>query len=428
MDFLGTSVKRFITNDRMGSLKDYKILLIHHGDLDGIMPVIISELISRYIDNITFQYVLAPVSADSVIGEVEDDELESYDAIFIVDVSLKNKNNIDKLQKLYENGMFIQLLDHHSSVVDLNEYDWAYVLDYNLLPQYSNKSATNMYHEYVKNVMDYLPKPVQNLLEIYVDLTGEYDTYHFKETGDVLPYKLNQLFKSYSREVFIEEIICNLTDRLCIFSNKQQIIINTMYNVIGKAIGTVKYNMYTFVVYGYKVAIAFNTTPYASEISDSILTEFPCIDFIALVNPSIEAVRLTTKKDDVDILTMAVRHGGGGHKYACGCPLSSFVLVGDCLNVETLLNDMARELVRECKFDRRLEAKESYVYNEDSEFDEDWIQFNLLGKNAQLAINSSGGLGIRESNKIKYIKNNSKLVYSYYDGTIIVLDNDGSDN
>lgn len=404
--------------------KSIEILLFHHGDLDGVMPIVISELIQERLNyKVSFHCHLVPVTLDTELPNYTDEMLESYDVVLIVDISLKNKNNIERLQRLYEKGLKIQLLDHHATALGLNEYDWACVLDYAKYPDCENKSATNMYYDYMKDLVSYLPKYVQNLLGILVDLTGEYDTYHFKKTDNKAPYDLNQVFKSCSYTEFIYEMKDNIEHKLCLISKSQYEAINTMRNVVIKAIGNVFYNMNTYVIEGYKIAVAYNTTPYLSEISDEILEANPSIDFICLINPSFQSLRLTTRKDDVDILEMVRVKGGGGHKYACGSPLTNFKLE-NVFDFKSIAKSIVEQLIVHRKEGINEEWSEVYIdncdlYESTSEMAVDWLCFSRLGKNARLTVDQVSNILAIEvnANELELLMNKT-LQFNNYTGEI----------
>ena len=100
------------------------LLLSHIADLDGVTPVILTNLI-----NIDFDYKLFDIGDinEYLTDMIDNNNLDKYESIIITDLSV-NKTVADKIINSKYKDKF-KLLDHHASAYFLNDYEFAKVVE-----------------------------------------------------------------------------------------------------------------------------------------------------------------------------------------------------------------------------------------------------------------------------------------------------------
>ena len=101
-----------------------KLLLSHVADLDGVTPVILSNLIG-----FDFEYELFDLNElnEFISNKLDSNYFDKYDDIIITDLSV-SKSVADKIVGSIYKDKF-RLFDHHESAIYLNDYDFAYVCE-----------------------------------------------------------------------------------------------------------------------------------------------------------------------------------------------------------------------------------------------------------------------------------------------------------
>ena len=135
-------IKEYVEIEKNLIYKPLRILILHHNDLDGIFPMVIAKRISSLYSFIKIDDAsIAAGDTDKFIQALNDNDeeiknrinfnsdiniahvdniLECYDAIFIVDLNVREEKTFNIINSLLENT-HITLLDHHQ-YPELNQH------------------------------------------------------------------------------------------------------------------------------------------------------------------------------------------------------------------------------------------------------------------------------------------------------------------
>jgi oligoribonuclease NrnB/cAMP/cGMP phosphodiesterase (DHH superfamily) len=216
----------------------------------------------------------------------------------------------------------VVLIDHHGSVVWLNQYEWATVTVKN---EIGLTSGTSLFYDYLVS-NDYI-KSTKDLNDL-VEAIRRYDTWEWKNIyDDQDASRLNMLFGLLGRYKFIERMLCNLTfftqedlDMLNIEEERKERYINSaIKSMIKKSfvLGGVKYN----------TAIVFAESD-ISELGNVICEENEDVDFCIIINMQNRTLSYRTVRDNLDLgKDIASIFGGGGHAKAAGSRIDDNKLV-----------------------------------------------------------------------------------------------------
>lgn len=285
-----------------------KLLLSHVADLDGVTPVILSNLVG-----LDFEYKLFDLDElnEFINNNIDTSYFDRYDEIIITDLSV-NKGIADKINNSKYN---FRLLDHHISAYYLNEYDFATVRentnDY-------KECGTTLYFNYLINNYDSDILKKKSVIT-FVELVRECDTWQFTDLKSEA-FDLNNLFVFFGNGYFINnytkflknnntfyytEMELTILERLN--SKKTEYIEYMSCNVIIKHIGE------------YNIGIVF-AEEYRSELGHFICEKYmDKIDFACIINLNTHVSFRGIK--DIGINKFAEIYGGGGHQLACAMPL-----------------------------------------------------------------------------------------------------------
>ena len=182
------------------------IKLFTHTDLDGIGCAILAQLVFGK-ENINISYC----GYDSIDNKVKEFiSKDEFEKCFITDISISDEL-AKEIDERFDN---IYLLDHHPTAIDLNKYEWCNVkIEENGI----KTCGTELFYNYLVD-NDILYPSILSLDAIininkFVDTVRDYDTWRWESLGDegIISKKLNDLFKIYGKEEFIEWAIKKIT-------------------------------------------------------------------------------------------------------------------------------------------------------------------------------------------------------------------------
>lgn len=276
------------------------IKLFTHNDLDGVG----CEIFAKYF------YGKAKVDVEvcgyNDINEkfeeyLDRQEYKKFEETYMTDISI-SKELADKVENS-DMGDF-RILDHHRTAYYLKDYEFATITE--KLNSKQKTSGAYMFFRYQ------FPKTEKS--HGFFNMIRMYDTWEWKEVGDLKPKLLNDLFIFFGREKFVEIALKNLSNGNSYFVNDFDEILNTLQDNI-KSYCKEKNNKMTKIETG-KYTIGY----VCAEQNISELGNYICenndIDF-AMININNESMSLRTIKD-IDLSEIAKQNGGGGHPKASG--------------------------------------------------------------------------------------------------------------
>lgn len=285
-----------------------KVLVITHNDLDGIMSGAIAAYMLYTNDNVSVDVIPEGNPSSIKTNEILMEWIDKYDEFYILD---RASATIDVSKPVYH-------IDHHEN--SSNKYTVLHSTD---------DSAALLTYKYLADKYR-----GSNIIKEYAEITSLYDTYKWTNDRESdkskLCNELNNLIVggSYTPPEIIElfilgtsvnEFIDSKRDVLKMLLKKQMEYIDRKY----KTIEIIEF-------FGYKAAWCTYEL-YLSQIADKYLHENQNIDMFIGYNAEHPSLSFRTKKDNVDILSLARKFGGNGHTKACGCPVTienSFFITG----------------------------------------------------------------------------------------------------
>lgn len=285
-----------------------RIKLFTHTDLDGVGCPVIGKIAFGEALNTT--YCNYEEVDDKVLDTITND-LDEFDAIFITDISVKEHTAkvIDSVA-----ASKVVLLDHHPTALFLNEYSWASVS-----PREADgktlSSGTSLFFHYL--VGQNLLTPSEELTQ-FVETVRLYDTWDWAKGNDTTPKQLNDLFSLIGRYKFLDrfsknpDVSFNLTERTLL--EVEEARIERYLKVKRKELREIS-------VDGWKIGVVSGES-YHSEVGNTLATENPHLDVIAIINFSRKQVSLRGLRATPDCGVFSKDFGGGGHPNAGGFPFN----------------------------------------------------------------------------------------------------------
>ncbi|RFU62911.1 DHH family phosphoesterase [Peribacillus glennii] len=286
--------------------------LLTHNDLDGVGCGILAKMALK--DEVEVSYNSISALNYQVAAFLEKDNLDIE--LFITDLSV-SQDNEKAISKFIASGGKVKLIDHHKSAEHLNQYGWASVTV--TQPDGKQASATSLFYRYL------VQRELLNssaILDEFVELVRQYDTWEWDANDNVTAKQLNDLFFMYSIDEFEEKMMQKLTGTAAFsFDEIEQKLLDVEEDRVERYIRRKKREVYQRNVGDYLAGIV-HAESYHSELGNELSKEFPHLDYIAMVMVGGKRISLRTIHDDVDVSEIAAEYDGGGHQKASGCNLT----------------------------------------------------------------------------------------------------------
>lgn len=287
----------------------YKLLT--HNDLDGVGCGILAKL--AFKEEVKVRYNSIASLNREIEFFLEEDTPDTF--LLITDLS-PNESSIERLNVHYETYKNIQLIDHHKTALNLNDYEWGTVIVED--EEGDLTSATSLFYQYL--VANELLQPTESLNE-FVELVRQYDTWEWEKNENEQAKKLNSLFYLISIDEFEEKMIERLQGNEHFDFDEFETKILTMEdNKIERYIRLKKREIVQAQIEKEVVGVVYGES-YHSELGNELGKEYPHLDYIAIVNMGSKKISLRTIHDHIDVSKIAGKYGGGGHQKASGCTL-----------------------------------------------------------------------------------------------------------
>lgn len=335
-------IKEYVEIEKNLIYKPLRILILHHNDLDGIFPMVIAKRISSLYSFIkiddasidagdTDKFIQAlndndeeiknkiNFNSDINIAHV-DNILECYDAIFIVDLNVREEKTFNIINNLLENT-HVTLLDHHQ-YPELNQFNWAWV---NVSNDDNIVCGTSLFYEYIKPLFNH-----NEILDKYVSLVSDWDTFNWKKTNNIDALNLSKVFSilndnidSFKENYFIEFIYKYIFEYNDDIKNQFNIFIKIYDNQLNE-----NYNNYLNTKIDFKndkliMHIGFCPLKYISLVADKIYSNDEKDSIVIGIDVILNRISLRTNSYNINLKDIAEKlFNGGGHAKASGGSLN----------------------------------------------------------------------------------------------------------
>ncbi|MBM7570867.1 DHH family phosphoesterase [Aquibacillus albus] len=286
--------------------------LLSHNDLDGVGCGIIAKL--AFGDQVQVRY-------NSISGLNREVEyfLENHDSntfLMITDLSV-NEENEKRLEEYYQDKGGVQLLDHHKTALSFNDYDWGKVVVQN--QDGTLTSATSLLYEYL--LSQELMEP-SNVIEEFVELVRQYDTWEWEKNDNQKAKRLNTLFFLMSINDFEEKMVNRLrTSEHFHFDEFELKLLEMEEKNIERYIRRKRRELVQTELGEHYAGVVYAES-YHSELGNELGKEYPHLDYIVILNIGGKRMGFRTIHDGVDVSEVAGLFGGGGHEKASGAILT----------------------------------------------------------------------------------------------------------
>ena len=309
--------------------------LLSHNDLDGVGCGILAKL--AFGEKVRVRYNSLSSLNHEIDYFLENEGAETV--LFITDLS-PDEERISKLNDFFKENGNIQLIDHHKTALQLNEYEWGAVT----VESEDGKlaSATSLFFDYLTDRGFLEPN---DAIREFVELVRQYDTWEWEKNGNRQAYRLNSLFFLTSIEEFEEKMLERLQSAAHFgFDEFELKLLSIEEEKMERYIRRKKREVIQTQV-GEYLAGAVYAESYHSELGNELGKEFTHLDYIAMLNMGGKRLSFRTIHEDIDVSAVAGQFGGGGHQKASGCSLSTEAFkqfVEETFHIEPLKEDAKR--------------------------------------------------------------------------------------
>lgn len=298
------------------------IKLFSHTDLDGVSCAIIAFWAFGE-ENVDVEYC----DYDDIDYRVQEflsvQGYKRYDNVFITDISI-NKDTANLIEYVtLEHPFFkdrFQLIDHHVSAKWLNEYEWAYVNEFeeSIYPHKDRMKScgTTLFYKWLEGCGYLIDQPDA---KSYIETVRMYDTWDWTEFEDIHAKKFNDLFFLIGRKAFVNRMLYE--NSTIGFSEEENFLLDNEQYRINEYVKKKQGQMFVSKFEDYHVGVVY-AEQYISQLGNELAKDNPFLDFIALIDVGEGKVSFRGIHDHIDLSEIARRYGGGGHPKSAGCPLN----------------------------------------------------------------------------------------------------------
>lgn len=286
------------------------LIVSHIADVDGMGAVILAKLVFENIDIILCE----PDELYSVFKELISSK---YNQIFITDLSIKTEEIFEFINRNFSN---VKHFDHHIYSFDI-KYPWSTVIhkDGDFLP-----CGTSIFYEYLLNNYTECQYLNSTYVSSFVENVRSYDTWDFKNTGNLDGKYLTEIFSVIGIDSFIEryylKLLKNYKLEAFTFDKDELDIVKKLEDDIASYVDECDKSLIITQFLGYNVGISISEN-YRSTVGNELSARHKELDFILIANFVRRAFSFRTV-NDINLNEIASIIGGGGHEKAAGASMN----------------------------------------------------------------------------------------------------------
>lgn len=286
------------------------LIVSHIADVDGMGAVILAKLVFENIDIILCE----PDELYSVFKELIGSK---YNQIFITDLSIKTEEIFEFIDRNFSN---VKHFDHHIYSFDI-KYPWSTVIhkDGDFLP-----CGTSIFYEYLLNNYTECQYLNSTYVSSFVENVRSYDTWDFKNTGNLDGKYLTEIFSVIGIDSFIEKyylkLLKNYRLKTFTFDKDELVIVKKLEDDIASYVDECDKSLIITQFLGYNVGISISEN-YRSTVGNELSARHKELDFILIANFVRRAFSFRTV-NDINLNEIASIIGGGGHEKAAGASMN----------------------------------------------------------------------------------------------------------
>lgn len=308
-----------------------KIKAFLHNDLDGAGCGLVLKNTFENGGNLKVdtEYLQVNEVDERILDYINSREIDNYKMTFIADISV-SKETANKINDILYNKVsekmnkHIQIIDHHKTALELNEFSWVKVATEH--EDGKKASGTSLLFEFMQKEFYEelgLKEVHASALTKIVELIRQYDTWDWtRACGDIRANDLNLICNVYGCEQFVERHK-NTTAFSPLFNNLELALIDKEQKEVAKYLEKQLPKMVTIVKGYYRLGVV-PASKYKNEICSAIYG-IHGIDIAVAIDFNSGSMSFRTAKN-IDLTKVVAEFGGGGHSKACGASIDESVI------------------------------------------------------------------------------------------------------
>lgn len=295
--------------------------LFTHCDLDGIGCAILAYLAFGG-ENVDVEYCGYDDVNEKVMNLIRSDSIP-YNHVYITDISISEDTAAEIDSRMSRKA--ISLFDHHTTPLELNEYDWCEIRIAN--DDGIKTSGTELFYEHLKRIGVFKSVNwdvgIRKNIEKFVEIVRDYDTWRWKkELGKegIVCKDMNNLFGIYGKDEFIEWVLNKISGvKFPIFSKTDKALLKQKQKDIDIYIGQKNKQLrFKTDIKDRKFGIVF-AEQYFSELGNRLCELHPELDYVVMIDLCNGKLSFRTIRDNINLgVEISNLFGGGGHRKAAG--------------------------------------------------------------------------------------------------------------
>lgn len=288
-----------------------KIHIFSHNDLDGVSPSLL--LREAFGEQVGLTVFCSYQSINKSVLKFLRQNKRLSDVLYITDLTV-NEEVAEMLNERYINGQKIVLLDHHSTNLHMNKYEWA-----NVRIEESERETCATELMYL-HLLEEGSIERSERFDTFVELVRSYDTWDWYRSGCLKAKELNDFFFMLPIKESIPVLMSILEEGKETpfeFPEKYKYLLEVERMRISKYSHR-KGNEARVVRIGEHSVCVVYAEHYHSELGAYLGEKFDTVDYVQIIDFSSRKVSLRTNREDVDVEAIAKGYGGGGHKKSSG--------------------------------------------------------------------------------------------------------------
>ena len=281
-------------------------VLITHTDLDGIGCKILSKYTGTEKD--WGKVVTTEAYAvDKTIEELFKTE-KNITSLTITDCC-PSSEMIESFKSRF--GAKLYILDHHFAKFNLDKIKREECCTAIHIDETGKESGTSLFARF-----HILPSEQNLTMMRFIELVRRYDTWQWKELGDIEAKELNQLFYILGEEDFVKYVTEKIDKGEELFDSFAKKILKIKNREIEKYVLKKLEEVIIDTIDNKKVGIVF-AEENISELGNKIC-ELKEVDYAAIITGDTVSLRSI---GNMDVGKIAIKHGGGGRLNTAGFPI-----------------------------------------------------------------------------------------------------------
>lgn len=291
------------------------LLFTHEQDIDGLGCAALAEEARIEYDLVLCKTFELDEKIETYLSKVN---VGDYDKIIVTDLCPK-KETLETIMADDELSNKFQVLDHHKTAEEFNCYPFVKVVSENDVVK---ESGTSLFYKYLKenNLLD-----ASAVLDEFVELTRQYDTWDWYKLKKFLARKLHIIFETQGIEYYLDMIksIIENCDKVVLDDEAETIVVEfdkRLLDEINAMLERMIVEVLNIEDSTFRVGYIKSLYKYRNDVADVIKNDNKNdIDAIGMVIEDRDSVSYRSVKD-VDVSVIATYFGGSGHRESASNP------------------------------------------------------------------------------------------------------------